>query len=98
MWMYLIIFILFLAFAAAVFCCIIECSGKWAEGVQTNDEITQAKRHKYAVAYYTFENGKQETHTFTLANESHRRVLLADCVAVATGTSDIQRLTIDFHD
>lgn len=92
MWWILIFFILF------VVGIIIKYSIIWEAEPQVNKGAVQVKRHKYAVAYYTFSNGKQETRTFTLANDNHRKELLSDCVTVAAGTTNILRLTIDFHD
>lgn len=65
---------------------------------QPGDKAEDKNQHKFAIGYYTYEDDKQETHTFTLSNINHRRILLSVLVAVATGTSGLKRITVDFTD
>ena len=59
---------------------------------------TMENKHKYAVCYTTYDNGKEEIDTCTLADPLHRKELLARCAAVAVGELAVKRFTIDFND
>jgi hypothetical protein len=54
--------------------------------------------HKNAVCCFT-RNGKvDETQTFVLANDNHRKEFLSLCVAIAQGEAEAERITIQYND